>query len=357
MKLGARILKTGIAITLALTIASILQLPSPAFAGIAAIFAIQPTIYKSYLTVIDQVQANIIGAIIAILFGLFFGANPFIIGLCAVIIIAVCLKLKIENTIVIALVTMIAILETTGDDFIQFAIIRLLTILLGVLSAFLVNLVFMPPKYETKLYQQITEISHEIMKWIRINIRNKSEYGSLKEEIDKLKDQLIKLDQLFLHYKEERIYSKTKVYAKSRKLVLFRQMIITTNRAFFTLRKLHRLENELHRTPRDFQELLISELDVLLILHEQALLKITKKIKNDQEENSVPFETFHRKELIQAFLTFEKESADSEQIYHILPLVSTIVDYYDQIEHLNMLINSFHHFHTKENQIQIGEHE
>ena len=47
MKLGARILKTGIAIVLALLIAQLIGLPSPVFAGIAAIFAVQPTIYRS----------------------------------------------------------------------------------------------------------------------------------------------------------------------------------------------------------------------------------------------------------------------------------------------------------------------
>lgn len=70
MKLGARIFKTGIAITLALYLASWIGLPAPIFAGIAAIFAIQPSIYRSFLIIIDQVQANIIGAVIATVFGL-----------------------------------------------------------------------------------------------------------------------------------------------------------------------------------------------------------------------------------------------------------------------------------------------
>lgn len=75
MKLGARIFKTGIAITLALYLASWIGLPSPIFAGIAAIFAIQPSIYRSFLIIIDQVQANIIGAVIATVFGLIFGSE------------------------------------------------------------------------------------------------------------------------------------------------------------------------------------------------------------------------------------------------------------------------------------------
>ena len=160
MKLGARILKTGIATVLSLLIAQSIELPSPVFAGIAAIFAVQPTIYRSYLSIIEQIQGNILGALIAMISVLLFGNNVFIIGLAAIIVIAFHLKLKLENAIGLSLVTLVAIMETPGDIFIQFAIIRFLTIMLGVLSAFIVNLVFLPPKYEQKLYFKISEFDY-----------------------------------------------------------------------------------------------------------------------------------------------------------------------------------------------------
>ncbi|MBD5014251.1 aromatic acid exporter family protein, partial [Xanthomonas citri pv. citri] len=91
----------------------------------------------SFLIIIDQVQANIIGAVIATVFGLIFGPSPIMIGLTAVIVITIMLKLKIEHTISIALVTVIAILESAGDDFLMFALIRTSTVILGVLSSFI----------------------------------------------------------------------------------------------------------------------------------------------------------------------------------------------------------------------------
>lgn len=51
-------------------------------------------------------------------------------------VIAINLKLKIEHTIPIALVTVIAILESAGDHFLSFALIRTATVVLGVLSSF-----------------------------------------------------------------------------------------------------------------------------------------------------------------------------------------------------------------------------
>src|SRR6185437_10672918 len=143
MKLGARIFKTGIAIVFALFLAEALQLPHPIFAGIAAIFAIQPSIYRSYLTIVEQIQGNVIGAIIAISFVLIFGHQLVVIGLAAVIIILIMLKFGLEKSISLALVMMIAIMEIKGEEFLSYALLRFLTILIGVFAAFAVNLLFM----------------------------------------------------------------------------------------------------------------------------------------------------------------------------------------------------------------------
>ena len=142
MKLGARILKTGIAIILALYLAELLNSPAPVLSGIAAIFAIQPTIYRSYQSVLEQIQGNIIGAIVAIIAVLLFGNNYFIVGLAVMIVITINIKLKMENTIILSIVTVIAIMEAQTGSFLTFALIRFLSVLLGILSSFMVNLLF-----------------------------------------------------------------------------------------------------------------------------------------------------------------------------------------------------------------------
>ncbi|MBM7605093.1 uncharacterized membrane protein YgaE (UPF0421/DUF939 family) [Metabacillus crassostreae] len=353
MKLGARILKTGIAITLALFLAGILQLPSAAFAGISAIFAIQPTIYRSYLSIIEQVQANVIGAALAIGFGLIFGSHPFVIGLTAIIVIAINIKLKAESTIPVALVTVIAILESPGDNFIEIALIRFFTVLLGVLAAFIVNMVFLPPKYETKLYNRVSVNTEEIIKWIRVNLRQASEHNVLKEDIEKLKEQMIKLDQLYLNYKEERNYFKRESYAKSRKLVLFRQMIVTSNRSLDTLKKLHRLENDLHHMPEEFQKVLKDELDYLLYFHEESLLRFIGKTKIQPSQELTEEGRFNKKQLTKVFMEFH-QNHDPTDFYHLLPLVATIIDYSEQLEHLDTLICSFQNYHKEDNEIKLS---
>lgn len=350
MKLGARIFKTGIAIILALLLSEFLQLPSPIFAGIAAIFAIQPTIYRSYLSIVEQIQGNLIGAILAISFVLLFGNHVIIIGLAAIIVITINLKLKIENTIGLSLVTLIAIMETPGDEFIQFGIIRFSTIMLGVLSAFIVNLLFIPPKYENKLYSKVTEVTEEIIRWIRYSIRHASEHRLLKHDISKIKDSMLKVDQLFLMYMEERNYFKKINLVKSRKLVVYRQMVATSKRALEVLKRLHRYEHELQQLPVDFQLAVQTQLDCLINHHEQMLLLFIGKIKPNAALDNQE-QCMSNQELFDLFLTQQQDFGDSHSPiqFHSMQVISAIIEYREQIEHLETLITSFQSFHANEN--------
>ncbi|WP_409297063.1 FUSC family protein [Peribacillus sp. SCS-26] len=356
MKLGARILKTGIAIILAIYVSQFFNMPTPVFAAISAIFAIQPTIYRSYVTILEQIQANLVGAFVATSFVLLFGNHPFFIGLAAIIVISVNLKYNMKNSISIALVTLIAIMESQSGNFLNFAWLRFSTILIGILSAFVVNLIFLPPKYETKVYTQIASLAEEIFQWIRINTRHASDHGQLKSEIGRFKEEIIKLEQLYLMYKEERNFLKRERLAKSRKLVVYRQMISTVKKALDTLRRLHRYENELQQMPEKFQASIQQQMDMLIYQHEQVMLKYNGKIKSHTFTTE---ETGNKVELVKLLLKGPEELSDEQHclLYHMMPLVSSIIEYEEDIEHLDTLITSFFSFHSETNEVSISEKE
>ncbi|MEH7304694.1 FUSC family protein [Neobacillus drentensis] len=353
MKLGARILKTGIAIVLSLYLGQILHSPSPVFAGIAAIFAIQPTIYRSYLTIIEQIQGNLIGALLAVVFVLLLGNHIIVIGLAAIIVIAINLKLKLENTIGLSLVTLISIMETTGGNFIPFAGIRFSTIMIGVFSAFLVNLVFMPPRYENKLYFKMTSTTEEIIRWIRLSTRHDFDHNLLKTDIVKLKENIIQMGLFYTMYKEERSYFKKNSLEKSRKLVIYRQMHSAAKKALDTLKRLHRFENELLHLPQTFQQAIQEQLDCLIYHHEQLMLRFIGKIPNPltDSENNV---CLNKKQLFDLFLLHQKENnePDHPHQYHTMQIIASIIDYGEQVEHLDTLITSFHSYHHNEVSIE-----
>ncbi len=347
-------MKTGIAIVLSLYIAEAFALPSPVFAGIAAVFAVQPTIYRSFLTIIEQIQANLIGAILAVSFVLLFGNHIVIIGLAAIVAILIILKLKLENTIGLALVTLIAIMEVTEENFFGFSVIRFSTIMIGVLSSFVINLLFLPPKYETKVYSQIDSITEEILKWTRLTTRHASEHHLLKKDIEKIKEKIIKLDSLYLNYKEERNYFKSNEVAKNRKLVIYRQMIATTRRSFNILKKLNRFENEVNHLSDEIDTFIQDQLDRLQNYHEQLLLKFIGKTRNDINTEAVCLDRTTFATVLAQEVEFLQKNQHMNS-YHLLHILTSIMEYEEHLIHLDKLITSFQSFHIDENEIDIKE--
>ncbi|TLS35695.1 FUSC family protein [Pseudalkalibacillus caeni] len=355
MKLGARILKTGIAITLALYIASLLNLNPPAFAGVAALFAIQPSIYRSYQTILEQIQANIIGAVFAVVFVLMFGNGPFVVGLVAIITIGIMIKLKIEKTIPLAVVTVILIMGTPEESFIAFASNRFLVIMVGVLCSFVVNLVFIPPKYETKLYNKIVSNMGYITQWIRLATRNDAEHKVLKENLNKLKEDMLKSDQYYLLYKEERDYLKKYDYTKGRKLVLFRQMHITNDKALAILKNLDLHDVQLKEMPDLFQKEIQVHLDNLTSYHERILLKYIGKVRNQSPEQLLSEINEGEKSLTEAYVEFyNHKNVEQCKWMTIFPLIGLIIDYSDELEHLDKLVDSFYSYHQDDNEVEIN---
>lgn len=356
MKLGARILKTGLAIVLALFIGNLLHIPSPVMAGIAAIFAMQPTIYRSYQSILEQVQGNLIGALMATAFVLLLGNHIVVIGIAAVIVITLNLKLKLENTISLSLVTLVSIMESPGDQFLEFAAIRFGSIMLGVFSAFIVNLVFLPPRYENRLYHKISSATDDIIRWIRLTSRNASDHNLLKTEIEKLHDARVKTDILYNMYKEERKYFKRDEAVKARKLVIYRQMISTARKALETLTRLHRYENEYRLLPESYQLAIQEQLDCLITLHEQTMLKYIGKVRPEAALEH-PVQCLDKKEVFRLFITRQREyeEEDDNHLYHTMQIISAILAYGEYVEHLDTLVTSFLSYHQDENEVQIEE--
>ncbi|ANU11686.1 hypothetical protein A1A1_14509 [Planococcus antarcticus DSM 14505] len=352
MRLGARILKTGVAISMALFLANLLELPSPVFAGVAAIFAIQPSIYRSYLTLLDQIYGNLIGAAIAIIFVLTLGSNYLTIGAAAILAIVLMLKLKLENTVPLTLVTMIIIMDSHSTDFLTFASLRISTVMLGILSAFVVNMIFLPPKYETRLFTSIHEVSEEVIRWIRVSIRHASDHASVKEDIDKLTEKLLKVDQWYSFYKEERSYTKKQQYAKARKLVLYRQMIATSKKSLEVLRRLNRFENELIELPEHFHMMVQERLESLASYHEQLYMKYVGKLRPEHSEGSGADAIIKRNEVMTIFVKeinlAHEENEDEFSVYHLMHVLSAILDYEEQLEHLDLLIIAYLNYHSEE---------
>lgn len=343
-------IKTGVSIILALWVAVLLELEPPAYAAIAAISAIQPSIYKSYQSVRSNVRGSLIGAIVAVAFYYMLGNSPFVIGLVVVIVMAIQRQFKTKTTITLPAVTVIAIMAgTPTEGFLYHAFKRLSLALVGLGSSIIVNFVFIPPKFEQRLFEQIIHNSEEMSKTMRLLARRETAYGVLKEDIETFRKNRHNAEELFEVYKEERVYSRKKRFSKGRKLVIFRQMIQTNQLALDVLKTLHRHANVVKQAPADLQNLIQEQLEYLSDLHERTLMTFSGKTRSDLSSELTDTVTEKRDSLSTTFMSYYK---NEEQWLLLFPAVAIILDYHENIIHLDKLINGFQTFHEEENQFE-----
>ena len=201
MVFGARVWKTGIAVALALYISAWLNFSPPVIAAVAAIFAMQPSIYRSWRYFLEQLQTNILGAVLALLAGMFFSNNVIAIGIVCIIVIIISLSMGMEETIGLTLVTVVAVMEASGEW--RFAVNRLLLSLIGIGCAFVVNVLFFPPKPKEQFAAQIRTIFGKMSLLLRTVISNEMKETVFREEKEGLRSGLKSLSDKYRLMEEE----------------------------------------------------------------------------------------------------------------------------------------------------------
>lgn len=352
MKLGARMIKTGIAITMSLYVAILLGVEPPTYAAIAAIAAIQPSIYESYQSVISNLRGSLIGAIMAVIFYYMIGSSPFVIGLVVVVVMAIQMRFKTQTTITLPAVTVIAIMAGSPsgtDHFLFYAFKRFSLALIGVGSSFVVNFVFLPPKFEKRLINQMTQNSEEMIQSIRLMARRESDYNVLKSDIENFRDNRHAAEDLYQLYKNERTYLRRNRYTKARKLVIFRKMIHTNQMSLDVLKNLLRHEHEFKKAPQHLQQNIQDQLEYLCDYHERIFLTFSGRTRQNLSTELKDKVSEKRQSLSAAFTSFyEQDKENYQQWLYLFPVVAIIIDYHEHLIQLDKRINQFQTYYQKD---------
>ncbi len=365
MRFGARVFKTGLTVVLTLFITHLFGLEPSLIAGIAAVFALQPNVHRSAVRTWEQFQGNTLGAVAAIIMVLLFGNNVIVIGLTVILVLATLLFFNLQSVSTLAVVTMIAIMDApqiseagaTTIDFLEAAGIRFSLVMIGVLSSLLINLVFIPPKYETKMYHNCFNITTDIFKYIRLELSNMSEYQIVKKDIESIRERVVRLETMYLWFREEHSLFRRERFADSRRKILFKHLISSTRRAFELLRKFNRFENNYNHLDEEFQNRIRFELEYLMGFHEQIFMKFTEKIKPNVTNESI-HENLYETSLMDDFIRHYNEAETEEeriQYTSIMEILSSLYEYANSLERINRLADSFFRFHSKKNKINIQD--
>lgn len=162
---GGRVMKTVLAVTLAIFIAQQLGLKDVGVAAIVAVVTVQRTFYHSLLLSMAKMGSIIIGVLLGSLYGHLFGLTPLSYGLITFTIIIIFLQLHWQDNIIVACVTAIAVVFSGADSPILYSLERVLTAVIGGATALTMNYLFTPNHREEvteRLYKAEADLGKAI---------------------------------------------------------------------------------------------------------------------------------------------------------------------------------------------------
>ncbi|MFY9115148.1 MAG: aromatic acid exporter family protein [Dethiobacteria bacterium] len=198
MKIGARTIKTGLAVALTFFLINLLEskvgVPEYNISGTAAITAVigmQPSIKSTLDTFKNRIIATIIGTLAAFLIGLTLGMNALWIGLGSIAIVLICLKLELHGSIRFALVTLCAV-GAYNDFLVVGALYRVLGMFIGIVVSTGLNILIMPPDYTDNLKDKIHILRRKFEKLYQNAIEDLLREEKIEKETIKNKRQVIR---------------------------------------------------------------------------------------------------------------------------------------------------------------------
>ena len=331
MSFGARMLKTGIAVTLSLYICAWWNLSPAVIAAVAAIFAMQPSLYRSWRYFLEQLQTNTLGAVIAMLAGMFFSKDPIAIGVICILVIMICLKIKMGDTIGLTLVTVVSVMEASGQW--DFALNRFLLSLIGIVSAFLINIIFLPPKPREQFTDQFHDAFNQLSLLLRTVISDEMKKKVFREQKQKLSDALRSLSDKYKLLEEEIKNPKRTKYSKTRHVVVYKQMLYALQKGYEVLDAVEEHYFQADRTDAT-DETYDRHLERLIKYHEYVLLKFDDKLKKDSSESAAMEEENDR--FMQ--MATDSYSQGRDGAFRLFVVAAAMYDYGFQTRRLDRLV-------------------
>lgn len=346
MKIGARVLKTGLAVTLSLLL-SMFLIPgsSGVLAGIAASISTQPSVKKSFEIFVRRVLANILGGIIAVLMVYVLGTSPIAVGITVLISISILNAVRLGDVINLAVVTIIVIMLSSEQDYVIAAAMRVTDTFIGVCVSFIINWMIHPPKHDMRFAKIIENVTTEVLILMRAKLRKNTDFSILNRDLKWAKRQMVKFNSLFELNRKEWIFSKEKRYKMTRKLVIYRHMGRTTQCAIDLLTVLHKNTTVYDNFPNEMRTVFRERLETLMVAHEQILMKFYGKVP-PEEVNFMEMDMIERDRYLDMFFEqaklqeHRKEKHDFEG-NSVIRILSESIRYEKELSDLNQIVRSY----------------
>jgi uncharacterized membrane protein YgaE (UPF0421/DUF939 family) len=337
MTLGARVLKTGLAVAVALWVGMLIGLTSPIISAVAAIFTIQPSIYRSWKELLQQIQSNVIGAVVAVAAVWLIGSTPIAVGLVCIGVILLCLRLKAEETVGLTLVTVVVIMEARGQQGWLYAADRFGAIMTGMLAAFAVNVTVAPPRHRERFVKHMQEARSSLSRLLRTAVSNELKEKVFREELERLKSHMRQLEEFYQLFAEERVWRVSARLARTRLLVIYKGMLLTLEQGVALVEAVEQHYFAVP-TPQVWNRLIDRQIEALCGYHEQLMWKWQGQMKPGASASAPPQEATA---LLTDIIAARTEPEDALARARLLVVTAAVFSYEDRLRRLDKLMEQW----------------
>lgn len=317
--IGARTLKTGVATFFTTLFCMLLNL-NPIFAILTAIVTIEPTAKASIKKGYRRLPATVIGALLAVIFTFIFGdQSPFTYALSATFTILLCTKFNLQVGTTVAVLTSVAMIPGIHEAYVFNFFSRLLTAVIGLSTAALVNFIILPPKYFEQIDQDLIKSEDKIYQLFSSRTRElllgKYHSEESNKQLSELTNLYNKIETLIGYQKDELYYHKSEDE--------WAQLNDITNHAHINRLMITHLSNIIY-LPKNVHLVFSAEEKI-------AIMKISQSIKDIIENGSFTRERRSASALktsVKLLDEFDENQVKSHVIYEILMIYKTLDNRY-----------------------------
>ncbi|MBC8589149.1 FUSC family protein [Paratissierella segnis] len=195
-KIGMRTIKTGLAVSISMFIATLLNLKSPIFVGIGAIMAMQSSVSESFNAGVNRMLGTIVGACVGLIFSFIFPQNFIFLGIGIIIVIHIHYIFDWKKSLTLSAIVFLAIFLNSETARITYAINRIIDTFIGVAVAVLINYFVFTPNNKTNLLLSLKQVYNNTKLMVYDFIRGRDvSLIDLKSQMDLIRDSNLKLKE------------------------------------------------------------------------------------------------------------------------------------------------------------------
>jgi uncharacterized membrane protein YgaE (UPF0421/DUF939 family) len=171
--MGIRVIKTAIAVVVSIYLAQLLDLHSPASAGLLAVLGIEVTRKKGLRSALQRLGASVVALLVASLLFHVFGFRIWVVGLFVLAVFPILNKVNLREGATTGSVVMFHLFVQQSASF-QALLNEVLLLLVGLGSATVINVLYMPKEdpHLTACKNKVEQLFSQIFKHIAAHLRD-----------------------------------------------------------------------------------------------------------------------------------------------------------------------------------------